>query len=70
MRNRGGKKMQAMSSKYGQSAKHTEIKASDRFDVRIKIARQVTHNVADLNDKLYRSLMREVMKDIYGKRKK
>lgn len=62
--------MQAISKKYDFNADHRERKASDRFDARVEIARQVSRNVTALNGKLCDSLMKEATKSMYGRTKR
>lgn len=66
MRRGGGKQMQAISNRYTQKVEINECKPADRYDLRVKLAHQVTHNVTVLNAKLCRALI----KDIYGKDKR
>lgn len=69
MRNRGGKKMQAISNKYDFKRQQEQCKASDRFDMRVAIAKQVSHNVISLSGKLCDDVIKEMMKDVYRKKR-
>lgn len=70
MRLRGGKKMQAISEKYNVSMMHKNTKASDRFIVRMDIARQVNQNVTNLSSELYKNLIQNLLNGTYEERKK
>ena len=69
MRNKGGKKMQAISNKYSVKKENREASASERFNVRVEIARQASRNITALNAKLCDSLLK-TMKDMYGSSKR
>ena len=73
MRRRGGRKMQAVRDKYGYksehvSSKYEDMKASERFDLRIKCAQNVTDDVVAMSEKMYKMMMEQIFKEIYGKK--
>ena len=70
MRNKGGKKMQVLSNKYSPKVECRESSASDRFNARVQIARQVTRNITALNGELCLNIMEKTMKGLYGKGKR
>lgn len=70
MRVKGGKRMQALSNKYGMSGSSKHTKASDRFDVRMEIARQTSENVKSLSDAICNKLLRNTLNEIYGRKKR
>lgn len=70
MWNKGGRKMQAISNKYCSNVQRKDCKASDRFDIRVEIARGVSRNVSALNSELCNDLLKKTLKGIYGKDKR
>ena len=70
MRNRGGKKMQVLDNKYRQKMERKENSPSERFDVRVKIAHQVTRDVIVLNDNVYQNIVKKTMRQLYGRERK
>ena len=70
MRKKGVIRMQAVSKKYCPSIDHRESSPSERYNVRVEIAREVSRNVTTLNGELCSNLLKKTMGSIYCKDKR
>lgn len=70
MRRKGVNKMQAVSKKYCSGIAHRKSSPSDRFNVRVEIAREVSRNVVMLNNELCDNLLKKTMESVFASDKK
>lgn len=70
MRYGGGKKLQVFNKNTERIVKHSKYSASERFNIRIKIAHNMLEKTIAMNEQLCKSIIREVMRDMNGKDKK
>lgn len=61
--------MQAVSKKYCSGIVHGESSPSERFNVRVEIAREVSYNVTALNHELCDDLLKKTMGSVYNRDK-
>lgn len=62
--------MQVLDNRYRQKMERKECSASERFDVRVEIAQQVTREVVILNDTVYHNIVKKTLRELYGKERK
>ncbi len=62
--------MQVLDNRYRQKMERKECSASERFNVRVEIAQQVTREAIILNENVYHGIVKKTMREFYGKGRK